>query len=43
VYLLGKRELHAGLPGQEGQACLFFSLSLTLLCLLPFVMLGLCK
>ena len=42
-YLLGKRELHASLPGQEGQACFFFSLGLTLLCLLPFVMLGLCR
>ncbi len=42
-YLLGKGELHAGLPGQQGQACFFFSLSLTLLCLLPFPMLGLCK
>ena len=42
-YLLSKRELHASLLGQEGQACFFFSLSLTLLCLLPFVMLGFCR
>lgn len=43
MYLLGEREFHAGLPGQEGQACFFFSLGLTLLCLLPFVVLRLCR